>query len=117
MNTITFTQAAKEHIKTQVQKEAGEHFRLWIKTTGCSGYMYMPEIVPAPKEGDIELDDIDGVKIFLDGNAADIIKGTEVDYIEKTLGFKQMVFNNPNATGMCGCGESFKLKGEAVDGD
>lgn len=112
---ITFTNAAKKHIKDQVQKEAGNHFRLWVKTTGCSGYMYMPEIVDEPKPNDVEVAELDGIKIYLDQDAVAIIKGTEVDYIEKMLGFKQMVFNNPNATSLCGCGESFKLKGEAID--
>lgn len=112
---ITFTKAAQSHIKEQVLKESGNHFRLWIKSTGCSGYMYMPEIINDPNENDVEVDQVDGVKIYIDSKAVDIIRGTEVDYIEKMLGFKQMVFNNPNVVGMCGCGESFKLKSESED--
>ena len=69
---LTFTKAAKKHIQEQVHKEAGKHFRLWVKTTGCSGYMYMPEIINEPKQGDIEVGHIDDVKIFLDPKAADI---------------------------------------------
>ena len=110
---LTFTDTAKQHIKEQVQKEAGKHFRLWVKTTGCSGYMYMPEIVAAPKEGDLEVCSIDEVTIYLDPAAVDLVRGTRVDYVEKMLGFKQMVFDNPNVTGLCGCGESIKLKSEA----
>src|ERR1700730_11432013 len=112
---ITFTQAAKKHITEQVQQGRGQHFRLWVKVTWCSGFMYMPEIVASPKENDLQIGEIGDVKIYLDKAAAEIVKGTEVDYVEKMLGFKQMVFNNPNATGLCGCGESFKLNDEALD--
>lgn len=112
---ITFTDAAKEHIKESVSKETGNCFRLWIKTTGCAGYMYMLEITEEPKENDVKVTEIDGINVYLDKDAIDILKNTEVDYIEKMMGFKQMVFHNPNAIGLCGCGESFKLKGEAVD--
>lgn len=107
---LQFTQAAKDHIAKQVKAEAGNYLRIWIKRTGCSGYMYMPEVVVKQQEGDIEVAEFNGVKVFLEANSVDIIKDTEVDYVEKSFGFKQLVFNNPNATGLCGCGESFKLK-------
>lgn len=109
---LTLTDAAKRHILKSVAKEGGGHFRLWIKTTGCSGYMYMPEVVDAPQPDDVEVDQIDGVNIYLSSDAGYYVEGTTVDYVEKMKGFGQLQFDNPNATGLCGCGESFKLKSE-----
>lgn len=112
---ITITPKAKAHIQKQVAKESGNYFRLWVKSTGCSGYMYMPEIVTEKKDGDIEICTFDGVTVILDKAAVSFVDGTEIDYIEKMLGFKQLVFNNPKATGLCGCGESFKLQESTHD--
>lgn len=109
---LQFTQVAKDHITKQVNAEPGNYLRLWVKRTGCSGYMYMLDVVEQEKAGDIEVADFNGAKVFLDPNAVGVIDNTEVDYVEKSFGFKQLVFNNPNATGLCGCGESFKLKSE-----
>ena len=107
---LTFTDAAIKHIQTLL-KNKGEHaaFRLSVKETGCSGYMYVPEIVLQKKETDSELAIVDFM-VYIDHDALPIIKGTTVDYVKKDFGFYQLVFNNPNAEGLCGCGESFKLK-------
>ena len=107
---LTFTDAAIKHIQTLL-KNKGEHaaFRLSVKETGCSGYMYVPEIVLEKKETDSELATVDFM-VYIDHDALPIIKGATVDYIKKAFGFYQLVFNNPNAEGLCGCGESFKLK-------
>ena len=49
-----------------------------------------------------------GVRIFLDKKAQLTLLGTEMDYIDMKLA-QEFIFNNPNAKGMCGCGESFHL--------
>lgn len=109
---LTFTDKAKKHIKASVEKAGGGHFRLWIKVTGCSGYMYMPEIVSMSQEHDLLVGQIDEVNIYLANDAVDIVRGTQVDFVTKSMGFSQLEFANPNATGLCGCGESFKLIGD-----
>ena len=107
---MTVTAAAKKHIQNML-KNNGENalFRLWVKKTGCSGYMYQPEIVYAKKETDIEVR-VSDLFIYIDYDAVKLIAGTEIDYVKKSLGVSQLVFNNPNAEGVCGCGESFTLK-------
>lgn len=50
----------------------------------------------------------DGVKIFIDKKAQLTLLGTEMDYQETKLA-SEFVFNNPNITGTCGCGESFSV--------
>ncbi len=112
-NIIEFTDAAIQHIKTVIaQTKNGVAFRLSIKQTGCSGYMYVPDVVSEPKPGDQELQ-IKNITIYLDPKCISLIQGTVIDYVTKELGMQQLVFNNPNAESLCGCGESFNLKDDA----
>lgn len=107
---ITLTEAALNHIqKMLINRGSNAAFRLSVKKTGCSGYMYVPEIVIEKKETDVEMHDGD-VLIYIDHDAAPLIKGTVVDYVKKSLGVSQLEFQNPNAESLCGCGESFNLK-------
>lgn len=109
---LTFTDAAVKHIQ-KLLKNKGENaaLRLSVKETGCSGYMYVPEIVLEKREAD-EVVHAPGFLVYVDPAAVPIIQGSELDYVKKNLGFEQLVFQNPNAEGLCGCGESFKLKTE-----
>ncbi|WP_267256895.1 Fe-S cluster assembly scaffold SufA [Coxiella endosymbiont of Ornithodoros maritimus] len=110
---IEFTKAAYTHIQSLIKKGTGHSFfRLSIKKTGCSGYMYQPEIVENPKENDVLMKTAIGLTIAIDPKCLHMIKGTVVDYVKKDLGQYQFYFNNPNAIGACGCGESFHLKEE-----
>ena len=56
---------------------------------------------------DEEVDE-EGVKVLIEPKALMSIIGTEMDFLENRLG-SEFVFNNPNATGTCGCGESFSV--------
>ncbi|MCX7120991.1 MAG: iron-sulfur cluster assembly accessory protein [Gammaproteobacteria bacterium] len=106
---ITLTTAAKDHIKTML-KTNNAAFRLAVKQTGCSGYMYVPEIVEnKKKETDVEIQ-LSDLLIYIDADSADILKGTEIDYVKKGLGVYQLEYHNPQADSLCGCGESFNLK-------
>lgn len=107
---ITFTDSAKQHIQNML-KNKGENaaFHLSVKKTGCSGYMYVPSIVNEKKESDIEIAQ-PGFFVYLDSAILSLIKGTEIDYVKKSLGVSQLEFKNPNADSLCGCGESFNLK-------
>jgi len=107
---LRFTEAAAKHIQLMLKnKGAGAALHLRVKETGCSGYMYVPEIVFEKKSTDI-LVEAPGFLVYVDSAAVPIIQGSELDYVKKNLGFEQLVFHNPNAEGLCGCGESFKLK-------
>ena len=115
---ITLTESATKHIQTLLKearaqasaKESHATFRLSVKQTGCSGYMYVPEIVEKKKkETDIEIQ-LPDLLIYIDADSADILNGTEIDYVKKGLGLYQLVYHNPNADSLCGCGESFNLK-------
>ena len=81
--------------------------RVGVTSTGCSGHMYQVEYAEdeRPLEEVIEQD---GVKIYIDPLAMMFIFGSTMDYVEGNMqsGF---VFENPNETSRCGCGESFAV--------
>ncbi|AJC50529.1 iron-sulfur cluster assembly accessory protein [Coxiella endosymbiont of Amblyomma americanum] len=107
---IDLTDAACKHLRSLIEIHAGyAQFRLSVKKTGCSGYMYQPEIVQAPKQGDLLLK-TNGLMVLIDSQCIPLVKGTVIDYIKKDFGQYQLRFINPNAIGSCGCGESFHLK-------
>ena len=111
---ISFTKTAVEHIQQiMASKSDAIGFRLAVKQTGCSGYMYLPEIISSVKEGDIHLETLQGLNVYIDPKAKSVIQGTCVDYVQKSLGQYALEFDNPNAESLCGCGESFKLKNES----
>ncbi len=106
---ITLTNNAHRYLRQQIQKERGVAFRLGIKESGCSGLRYLPEIISKIDTKDLCIEQND-VTICLDPKYVDTVRDLEIDYITKSLGQQQIVFNNPNSTGDCGCGESFSVK-------
>lgn len=80
--------------------------RLGVKGGGCSGFSYVREF-DNQREGDTVIE-FDGVKFFMDRKSAIYLKGIVLDYTGGIKG-KGFVFQNPNATSTCGCGESFSV--------
>ena len=85
----------------------GIGLRLGVKTTGCSGLAYVLEFVDELTDED-QVFEQQGVKIIVDAKSLIHLDGTELDFVKEGLneGFQ---FNNPNAKGECGCGESFSV--------
>jgi iron-sulfur cluster assembly protein len=108
-NIMTVTGSAAAQIKKlMAEAPEGEKFigiRIGVTATGCSGLSYSLEYAAEANPMDILVED-KGVKIFIEPKAQLYIAGMEMDYFENSFesGF---VFNNPNATGHCGCGKSF----------
>ena len=82
-------------------------FRVYIQGGGCSGFQYSLNIEDAP-EGDDEVLEVEGVKLFVDPFSAQYLEGVEVDYVSSMMG-SGFAFRNPNAAGGCGCGSSFTV--------
>ena len=112
---MTLTETAAQRVKAIMgkSKDTVVALRLGVKNGGCAGMEYTMEWAEHQRPLDEIVEDR-GVKIFIDPKAILFLLGTEMDYRESTLksGF---VFNNPNQTSACGCGESVMLKpAEAV---
>lgn len=103
---INFTAKAIEHINKSLVKLPKGGFRLSIKKTGCSGYKYLPEILAAPKPGDIEFITAEGLRVFVDAKFLRVLQGTTVDVERKSLGQLQLIFKSLHVDSSCGCGES-----------
>ena len=106
---IRMTDAAKKHVALQLAKhENSIGLRLSVKTTGCSGYSYVVELIDKPVEGDWKSQIDEKITVFVDANAATKLRGTEIDYVREGLSAR-FEFNNPNEQNRCGCGESFSV--------
>ena len=81
--------------------------RVGVKSGGCAGMSYMMEYAKEVKKNEEVIED-KGVKVFIDPAAVMYLFGTEMDYKKEQFS-SQFVFNNPNETERCGCGESFKV--------
>ena len=103
------TPLAVESVK-RLQAEydaAGFGLRFGLTGGGCSGYKYVLELEDSPDEGD-QVYEFDGVKVFLNPEHAEQLKGSVIDWTESLMesGFN---IENPQAKRACGCGESFDL--------
>ena len=81
--------------------------RVSVKAGGCAGMSYIMEYTKKADPND-EVIEEKGVKVFIDPAAVMYLFGTEMDYKKEEFS-SQFVFNNPNETERCGCGESFKV--------
>lgn len=106
---MQLTEAAASRIKS-VMAQAGKPVagvRVGVKNGGCAGMEYTMEYANAVNPTDEVVED-KGVKILIDPKAVLFLLGTEMDYKTEKLS-AQFVFNNPNQTSACGCGESVQL--------
>ena len=79
--------------------------RVSVMPGGCSGFKYSLNIEEAPLDDDIIAESHD-VRLFVDAFSAQYLGGTRIDYVSSLSG-NGFTFNNPSATGGCGCGSSF----------
>lgn len=109
---ISITESARKHIISEIAKSDENYaFRLFLQTSGCSGFMYQTELASAPKENDLVIA-VEGFNIFVPSKDLAVLNGTEIDFV--TMGLNSMLqFRNPNVTGECGCGESFSVTEDA----
>jgi iron-sulfur cluster assembly protein len=107
---MKLTDAAAQRI-AELTKRADSDIvglRVGIKNGGCAGQSYTVEYAHEVRPTDEVVED-KGVKILVDPKAVLFLLGTEMDYkVDKMSA--QFIFNNPNQTGACGCGESVQLK-------
>ncbi len=105
---IVITEKAAKEVKKIMEENKipeGYGLRVGVKGGGCSGLTYTLGFDGESKEGDTIIEQ-NGVKLFVDGKSLFYLSGTELDFTDGLNG-KGFVFNNPNASKTCGCGESF----------
>jgi len=107
---IAITPAADAHIRKMLARRgAGETaLRVGVKAGGCSGYEYVFGWEKVPKATDHVFEGPDGAKVYVDRRSLRILEGTTLDY-DTSLLSKGFIFQNPNASSVCGCGASFSV--------
>ena len=103
---VTLTPLALERVQRFLQRDpAALGLRLGVERTGCSGWGHVADLARDRRDGDAVLEQ-EGVRIFVDAQSLPLVDGTRIDFARQGLS-EGFVFDNPNATAECGCGESF----------
>jgi iron-sulfur cluster assembly protein len=106
---IGITDAAAQEILKQREKRGNPNsrIRVGVRGGGCTGFTYVFEWADEVKPTDKEFS-AHGVSIVVDPKSLVFLGGMTLDFVRGMMGhgFK---FNNPNAKGSCGCGESVQF--------
>ncbi len=104
---VTLTENAVSAVKRFIENSDKDIAGLRIKVDGggCSGFQYALRLEGEVSEGDM-VQEVSGVTMLIDQESQPLLAGVTVDFIDSMegSGFK---FENPNASGSCGCGKSF----------
>ena len=106
---VTLTDAAANRVKDIIGKADRPivGVRVGVKNGGCAGMSYTMEYAESVNPLDEVVED-KGVTVLIDPKAVLFLLGTEMDF-QTTKMSSQFVFNNPNQTSACGCGESVAI--------
>jgi iron-sulfur cluster assembly accessory protein len=108
MAELSVSERAKTHLLKQLQKQPQMvGVRLSLSKTGCSGLSYVFQLIEAESELDRKIS-FDELTVYIENKSYPYLKGLEIDFVKESLNHKY-VYNNPNQTGACGCGESFTI--------
>jgi iron-sulfur cluster assembly accessory protein len=110
MTAVNLTPTAVSEVRRYMEENgSGEEagLRIGVLPGGCSGFQYGLNIEDEAAEDDIVLES-NGLKLFVDPFSMQYLSGVEIDYVTTFQG-SGFTFNNPNASGGCGCGSSFTV--------
>ena len=107
--TIRISDRAVGRIAKLVAEEQsdGLMLRITVSGGGCSGFQYGFSLDDQTNDDD-RLFERDGVTVVIDDVSLDLLKGSEVDFVEDLIG-SYFAIKNPNASSTCGCGSSFSV--------
>ena len=106
---VTLTDAAAARMG-EIMSDAEENFigvKIGVKNGGCAGMEYTMDYATEAGPMD-EVVEENGIKILIDPKAILFLIGTQIDFVTEKLS-QRFVFNNPNQTDACGCGESVTI--------
>ena len=106
--TLTDAAAARVRELTEAADRPIAGLRVGVRNGGCAGMSYTMELAEKASPLDEVVED-KGVRLLIDPKAVLFLLGTEMDFKTEKLS-SQFVFNNPNQTSACGCGESVQLE-------
>jgi iron-sulfur cluster assembly protein len=116
LQVVSLTDAAAERVKSIMARSATPiaGVRVGVKNGGCAGMEYTMEYAAERNPLDEVVED-KGVTVLIDPKAVLFLLGTTMDYrtSKLTSGF---VFDNPNQTAACGCGESVSIAPAKLEG-
>ncbi len=106
---LTLTDAAAQRVKTIMASKGPSiaGLKIGVKKGGCAGMEYTMDWAESAGKFD-EVVEQDGARVIIDPQAVLYLLGTEMDYKVDKLS-ATFVFNNPNQSSACGCGESVNL--------
>ncbi len=108
---LVLTPQAAEQVRKVLEAEqppqATAGLRVGVMPGGCSGFKYALNIEDQPAEDDTVIESA-GIRLFVDSFSGQYLNGVTIDYMV-TMQSSGFTFDNPNATGGCGCGTSFTV--------
>ncbi len=107
---ITITENATEHLVALMGNAPGgsKGLVMGVKAQGCSGMKYYIDYATEKTEA-TDIVKVGDVDLYIDPVSVMYVLGTQIDYKESDLE-RGFVFNNPNESSRCGCGESFHVE-------
>ncbi len=106
---ITLTDAAAQRVNDQMARNSSAAgLRFGVRKKRCSGLAYVVDLAEDIAAEDVVFES-NGIKVIVDPKSLLSVAGTEIDFGDDGLS-QTFLFNNPNVTGACGCGESFTVE-------
>jgi iron-sulfur cluster insertion protein len=105
--SLQLTEAAAQRVQKllDIEGDASLHLRVFVSGGGCSGYQYGFAFDDKVTPDDTVVES-SGVKLLVDAMSLELLNGSEIDFQSSVQG-ESFVIRNPNASGTCGCGQSF----------
>jgi iron-sulfur cluster assembly accessory protein len=104
---VTISASAARRLNAILKGEDGVALRISVKGGGCSGFQYAYDVERARANDDF-VAVRDGATVVIDPVSLELIKGSEVDFVDDLMG-QSFRIRNPNAVAACGCGVSFSV--------
>ncbi len=105
---VSVTPAAKAHFQRQLANQPGRAVRVSVKKSGCTGFMYVIDMVEQGEADDLEYTIDQDIRLLVAKDSLGVLNGAQIDLVREGIN-QQIKFINPNVTDECGCGESFSV--------